>query len=288
VSPQFRAIFLERKSSQGSYFGIGDHDRAIPRFVCVRSGEKQKTMLFWPVMIVGLVILALLLSAPASDVVVVGGYTDMRAVYLAVLLAVLAIMGAGRVLLNAGHKSLVHTAAWLGAIAGLVTAFTFRDEATIIVNEIRSELMPSVALSRTTDEAVLGRGWDGHYLAETEVNGVGLKLLIDTGASMVLIPYEEAAAIGVDLDALDFSVPVTTANGRSAVAPVQLSSVKIGPIAVFDVSAAVAQPGRLKTGLLGMSFLDMLAEASFQGDRLILRQKSQGQENTLQINSIGD
>jgi aspartyl protease family protein len=152
-------------------------------------------MLFWPVMIVGLVILALLLSAPASDVVVVGGYTDMRAVYLAVLLAVLAIMGAGRVLLNAGHKSLVHTAAWLGAIAGLVTAFTFREEATIIVNEIRSELMPSVALSRTTDEAVLGRSWDGHYLAETEVNGVGLKLLIDTGASMVLIPYEEAAAI---------------------------------------------------------------------------------------------
>jgi aspartyl protease family protein len=223
-------------------------------------------------MIVGLVILALLLSAPASDVVVVGGYTDMRAVYLAVLLAVLAIMGAGRVLLNAGHKSLVHTAAWLGAIAGLVTAFTFREEATIIVNEIRSELMPSVALSRTTDEAVLGRSWDGHYLAETEVNGVGLKLLIDTGASMVLIPYEEAAAI----------------DGRSAVAPVQLSSVKIGPIEVFDVSAAVAQPSRLKTGLLGMSFLDMLAEASFQGDRLILRQKSQGQENTLQIHSIGD
>jgi hypothetical protein len=37
-----------------------------------------------------------------------------------------------------------------------------------------------------------------------------------------------------------------------------------------------------------MSFLDMLAEASFQGDRLILRQKSQGQENTLQIHSIGD
>ena len=55
------------------------------------------------------------------------------------------------------------------------------------------------------------------------------------------------------------------------VAPVRLSSVKIGPIAVFDLEAAVARPGLLDTGLLGMSFLDRLRESSFRGDRLILR-----------------
>ena len=35
--------------------------------------------------------------------------------------------------------------------------------------------------------------------------------------------------------------------------------------------AAVAQPGRLKTGLLGMSFLEKLDETSFRKDRLLLR-----------------
>jgi predicted aspartyl protease len=37
------------------------------------------------------------------------------------------------------------------------------------------------------------------------------------------------------------------------------------------VQAAVAHPGRLKIGLLGMSFLDKLSETSFRGDTLILR-----------------
>ena len=53
-----------------------------------------------------------------------------------------------------------------------------------------------------------------------------------------------------------------------------ISSIKIGPIAVFDVQAAVAHPGMLKTGLLGMSFLDKLYETSFRGDKLILKSVS--------------
>ncbi len=232
-------------------------------------------MLFWPILIIGLAILALLLSGTPQDGVLDSGQMDMRVVYLVVLAAALAIAGAGRMLVRGGRKTLVHTAVWLGTIAGLLTAFAFRDQATIIFQEIRAELMPSVALSRTAGEAELRRGWDGHYRAEAEVNGVALRLMIDTGASMVLIPYEQAAAIGINLDTLDYSMPVTTANGRSSVAPIRLSSIKIGPIAVFDIPAAVTQPGRLKTGLLGMSFLDKLAETSFQGDRLILRQRTE-------------
>jgi aspartyl protease family protein len=107
-------------------------------------------------------------------------------------------------------------------VSGLATAFVFRDEATFVVNEIRAELMPSVAVTRAVGEAELRRGWDGHYRADAAVNGVSLNLMIDTGASMVLIPYEDAVTIGIDPETLDFSVPVTTANGRSSVAPVRL------------------------------------------------------------------
>ncbi len=170
-----------------------------------------------------------------------------------------------------------------------MTAFAFRDQATIIVQEIRAELMPSVALSRSGGEAAeLRRAWDGHYRAEAEVNGVSMKLMIDTGASMVLIPFEQAAAIGINPDTLDYSMPVTTANGPSSVAPIRLSSIKIGPIAVFDIPAAIAQPGLLKTGLLGMSFLDKLAETSFQGDRLILRQHDPEQDDRFRSISTGN
>jgi aspartyl protease family protein len=78
--------------------------------------------------------------------------------------------------------------------------------------------------------------------------------------------------IGVDPASLDFTMSVATANGRAAAAPVLLSSVRVGSIVVFDVPAAVAQPGRLQDGILGMTFLERLDETSFQGDQLILRQ----------------
>jgi aspartyl protease family protein len=245
-------------------------------------------MFFWPILVIGLAIAALVLAGAPREGVLESGQTDMRVVYLAVLAVGLAVAGAGRMLVRGGHRTMLHSAVWLGTIAGLVTAFTFRDQATVLIQEIRAELMPSVALSRVTGEAELRRAWDGHYRAEAEVNGVDLKLMIDTGASMVLIPYEQAARIGINPATLDYSLPVTTANGRSSVAPVQLSSIKVGPIAVFDVPAAVAQPGRLKTGLLGMSFLDRLAETSFQGDRLILRQSRPGSEADLQSISTGN
>jgi aspartyl protease family protein len=133
-------------------------------------------------------------------------------------------------------------------------------------------LSEQFASSDGSRPSVLERDWDGHYLAEAEVNGVPVTLMVDTGATMVLIPYEQAAAIGLKVDTLDFSMPVTTANGSTMVAPFQISSIRIQHVAVFDIPGAVAQPGRLKTGLLGMSFLEQLGEASVQGNRMILRQ----------------
>ena len=236
-------------------------------------------MFWWPVLIIVMAILAVIVAGDPSESVIAGQLIDMRHVYIGVLVTGLVLFALGRLLVRGGPRMMLNIAICLGTISGLATAFVFRDEATFVVNEIRAELMPSVALTRAVGEAELRRGWDGHYRADAKVNGVSLNLMIDTGASMVLIPYEDAATIGIDPQTLDFSVPVTTANGRSSVAPVRLSSIKIGPIAVFDVPAAVAQPDRLKSALLGMSFLDRLDETSFQQDRLILRKASEGSDD---------
>ncbi len=229
-------------------------------------------MLFWPILIIAIAILVLIFSNGTGSGLAGGEQTDMRIVYLAVLAAGIAIAGLSRVLLHGGRRTMVTSAVWLGAIGGLITAFVFRDEAATLITGLRAELVPHVAMTRALGEEELRRDWDGHFSARTEVNGVDLNLLIDTGASMVLIPYEDAVRIGIDPRKLEYSIPVTTANGRSSVAPIELSSIRINSIAVFDVPAAVAKPGRIKTGLLGISFLDRLAEVSFQGNRLVLRQ----------------
>lgn len=230
-------------------------------------------MFWWPVLIISMAILALVFAGQPPEAAVEGMNPDMRPVYLAVLVTGLVMFAAGRMLVGGGRRAMLNIAIVVGTVAGLATAFAFREQAAVVVEEIRAELMPSVALSRAPGEAELRRGWDGHYRADASINGVPLTLMIDTGASMVLIPYEDAVAVGIDPATLDFSVPVTTANGSSDVAPVRLSSIKIGAIAVFDVPAAVARPGRLKSGLLGISFLERLDETVFRKDRLILRQR---------------
>jgi aspartyl protease family protein len=233
---------------------------------CVRAN-----MLFWPVVTLCLVTVALYLAGPPSNQFLGDPETDRRMVYLIVLTAGLICASAGRILIRGGVRAVRHVTMWVVLFAMIVGAYSNREDLGPLYDRLRGKIYPSVALSTTQGEAELRRAWDGHYRAEAEVNGIRMVLLIDTGASMVLLPYEEVRALGIDPGELDFSLPVTTANGTSTVAPVRLSSIKIGPIATFDVQAAVAQPGRLKVGLLGMSFIDKLSEISFRGETLTLR-----------------
>jgi aspartyl protease family protein len=73
------------------------------------------------------------------------------------------------------------------------------------------------------------------------------------------------------LEFLSYSVPVETANGRTRAAPVTLDKVAIGSIVERNIPALIAQPGQLRTSLLGMSFLNRLASSEVRGDRLVLR-----------------
>ena len=227
-------------------------------------------MLFWPLVVITLVVVSIMLAAP-GDGVLGREPLELSMIYVIVFAAGITIASAGRLLIQGGAATIRNGMIWLGLFAGVVLAYGHRAELSHVYDRLRGQVYPSVALTTEQGEAELRRAWDGHYRAEAQVNGVTMRLMIDTGASMVLLPYETVEKLGIDPEMLDYSLPVTTANGNSTVAPVHLSSIKIGPIAVFDVPAAVAHPGRLKIGLLGMSFLDKLDETSFRGDKLILR-----------------
>lgn len=160
---------------------------------------------------------------------------------------------------------------WFSIFSALVTAYAYRHEARMVFDRIRGEVSPTLAIARTQGEVELRKAWDGHFRAVTEVNGAKVGMLVDTGASIVLLSYEDAEAIGLDPANLDFRMPVTTANGKSFVAPVTLDSVSVGSVGLSRVQAAVAEPGRLHSSLLGMSFLGRLEETSFRRDTLVLK-----------------
>jgi aspartyl protease family protein len=126
--------------------------------------------------------------------------------------------------------------------------------------------------SGTFPASVRIRKTDDGFLANSEINGQGLEMLIDSGAATVVLRQSDAEKAGVDVRHLTFDTPLKTANGTSYLAPVRLKSVRIGQIAVTDVEALVAKPGTLNENLLGMSFLRRLTSYQVAGDFVTLRQ----------------
>jgi aspartyl protease family protein len=117
----------------------------------------------------------------------------------------------------------------------------------------------------------LRRRPDGHFVVRAQVNGTSVPMLIDTGATTIVLRPADARQAGLDVDRLSYSVPVQTANGMAYAAAVRLRQVTVGPIVIDGVDALVARPGALKESLLGMNFLRRLKSYEFSGDYLTLR-----------------
>jgi aspartyl protease family protein len=95
-------------------------------------------------------------------------------------------------------------------------------------------------------------------------------MVLDTGASSVLLTQEAAKAAGLPIEVLNYTVNIDTANGRTRAAAVTIDRLAVGGLTERSVPALVAQPGQLKNNLLGMSFLNRLQSWEVRGDRLRL------------------
>lgn len=109
------------------------------------------------------------------------------------------------------------------------------------------------AESSTINSIVLQANAQGHYVTQGLINGGTIKMLVDTGATLVAIPAADAIRLGIDYRQGRRGY-VNTANGQAAVYQVQLDSVRIGDIELSQVDATVQENG-LPFALLGMSFL---------------------------------
>jgi aspartyl protease family protein len=166
---------------------------------------------------------------------------------------------------------------WGGLCLGLIAVYGFRDELNVVAARVMGELTPAgTDLGAGTElagqQAVrLRKRTDGHFVARTEVEGTQVTMLVDTGASSVVLKSTDAQRVGIDTASLDYVVPVQTANGTAFAARLRLKSVAVGTIAFDNVEALIAQSGALEESLLGMSFLSRLGSYEFSGDYLTLR-----------------
>jgi aspartyl protease family protein len=159
---------------------------------------------------------------------------------------------------------------WLAVAVLLVLGYTYRFELSDVAERVLAELVPGRAASRGRTVEI-ARGGGGSFAVATQVNGARVSMVLDTGASAVVLTHEAARAAGLPLEVLNYSVNIDTANGRARAAPVTLDRMSIGGIIERSVPALIAPSGQLRTSLLGMSFLNRLESWEVRGDKLLLR-----------------
>jgi aspartyl protease family protein len=160
---------------------------------------------------------------------------------------------------------------WVAVGLLLVVGYSYRFELHEVADRVLAELVPGHVESQGRTVAV-ARTNGGDFAVNATINGARVAMVLDTGATSVVLTHEDAKAAGLPPELLDshYTVKIDTANGITHAAPVRLDRVAVGSLVEHSVDALVAQPGQLKTSLLGMSFLNRLQSWEVRGDRLFL------------------
>ena len=156
----------------------------------------------------------------------------------------------------------------LAATAGAVVAYGDPDQIARAGDSI-SNMLRQKTLA-TPPAVQIPRGQGGEFALKAKINGIADPMVIDTGATSVVLTWETAKAIGLPIEMLEYNVDLETAGGHTKAARLTLDRLSVGKLTEKSVPALVVPRGHMKTNLLGMSFLDRLESWGVRSDRLML------------------
>ena len=156
----------------------------------------------------------------------------------------------------------------LAGTAGAVVAYGDPEQIARASQQISQMLRQRSTASAPAVQVSRGQG--GEFALRAKINGVTAPMVIDTGATSVVLTWETAKAAGLPLELLEYDVDVETAGGHTRAARLTLDRLAIGKLVERSIPALVVPRGQMKVNLLGMSFLDRLESWEVRADRLML------------------
>jgi len=175
----------------------------------------------------------------AADLAVVGLFPNK---------AVIMVDGVGPKTASVGQK----------VADGVTLVSVERDGATFDIDGKRKSIRLGQASSRPTANPTVTLTSDtrGHYFVDGQVNGLALRFIVDTGATLVALSSEDAGRLGLNYLAGPV-MRLNTANGMTRAWRVRLDTLQVGGITVNNVEAAVVESPSMPA-LLGMNFLNRM------------------------------
>jgi aspartyl protease family protein len=140
-------------------------------------------------------------------------------------------------------------------------ASSARQNGQTTLSTPRAPAPPSNTIVYTANER-------GHVVLDAAVNGAPVRMLVDTGATLVALTPADARAAGINPASLVFNGHAQTANGTARMAQATLREIRIGQLSIYDVRASVLE--NLDISLLGMSFLGRLQAYEMRDGKLTI------------------
>ena len=156
--------------------------------------------------------------------------------------------------------------AWIAIFGAGFLLLTFRDDLGYVAQRLKSEATGEPVIAGK--ELRIPMAIDGHFWIEGSLNGIPVKFLVDSGATMTTIGRDTAEEAGIPVSQRRNQV-VRTGNGILRVATARANSLSIGPIERQQVGLHVADHEDLN--VLGMNYLSSLERWGVEGRWLILK-----------------
>ena len=124
-------------------------------------------------------------------------------------------------------KALEALVFWAVVVLLLVVGYSYRFELRDVGERVLAELVPGHVASHGQNAEIV-RGSGGDFALAAHINGAKIPMVLDTGASSVVLTQDAAKAAGLPIEVLNYTVNVDTANGRTRAAPVTLDRLTVG------------------------------------------------------------
>jgi aspartyl protease family protein len=156
---------------------------------------------------------------------------------------------------------------WLLILVILVFLYSFKDDYTNIKHRFIGALFPSTVIEEGGVITVKLSN-NGHFMINTYINGSKAVLLVDTGATSVVLSRNVAKHAGIDVSKLGLYHEVIGANGTFYVGEAKVD-IRIGNFEVKNFPVLV-NASDIDESLLGMTLLNEFKSFSIEGDTLHL------------------
>lgn len=182
-----------------------------------------------------------------------------------IVMALMLVLGALISRREPTAKLITMALAWIAIFASGFVLFTFRDDFGWVAQRLKAEAVGTpVEQGRETR---IPMAIDGHFWVEGRINGMRVKFLVDSGATMTTIDRETAMRAGVTISPRRDQL-VRTGNGIIRVASGRADELQVGGIERRDIGVQVVDNDNLN--VLGMNFLSSLDRWGVEGRWLVL------------------